>query len=41
MRPGWRNLQQKPLIMVNLSLIFFGWDTVKIGIVRAKAQFSV
>ena len=37
------NLQKKSLIMVNLSLsvIFFGWDTVKIGIIRAKAQFSV
>ena len=34
---------QKSLIMVNLSLcvMFFGWDTVKIGIIRAKAQFSV
>ena len=29
--------------MVNLSLsvIFFGWDTVKIRIIRGNAQFSV
>ena len=27
--------------MVNLSVIFFGWDTLKIGIIRAKAQFSL
>ena len=34
---------EKSLIMVNLSLsvIFFGWDTVKIRIIRGKAQFSV
>ena len=23
------------------GVIFFGWNTVKIGIIRAKAQFSV
>ena len=28
-------------MIVNLSVIFFGWDTVKIGIIRAKSQFSV
>ena len=28
-------------MMVNLSVMFFGWDTVKIGNIRAEVQFSL